>query len=448
MENKNKKCSSKSHKEINATCYCFNCKIYMCNKCNKLHSELFDNHTSYNLDKEINESFTGFCTEDTHSMKLKYYCKNHNKLCCAACIAKIQDKENGQHKNCDVCNIDVIIDEKKAILEENIKYLENISNDLEQLINDIKLKYEKINVNKEELKLKIQNTFTNIRIVLNEREDELLYEIDKFFNNNCKNEDIIKENEKLPNKIKISLEKGKMIINNWNEKNILSNINDCFVIENNVETIKKLNNKIRKDYSNLKLDIALISDEKDLNNLLENIKSIIKIHIDDYKYIFKQCPKDAKKNKKYIISGENNNIITKIGSFGWMGAVCENEFEKSKIYKWKIKILKTKVYRIMVGVAPTIDDTNETDCNNYGWYFNCNNSKLRSGPPHNYSIDSNLGKVKDEIILIMDMKKKSLKFIINNEDKGESYNDIPTDSPIAPAVLLCDENDSVEISKC
>ena len=152
MENKNKKCSSKSHKEINATCYCFNCKIYMCNKCNKLHSELFDNHTSYNLDKEINEIFTGFCTEDTHSMKLKYYCKNHNKLCCAACIAKIQDKENGQHKNCDVCTIDVIYDEKKEKLEENIKYLENISNDLEQLINDIKLKYEKINVNKEDLK--------------------------------------------------------------------------------------------------------------------------------------------------------------------------------------------------------------------------------------------------------------------------------------------------------
>ena len=78
----------------------------------------------------------------------------------------------------------------------------------------MKLKfYLKKNENKEELKLNIQNIFTKIRNELNKREDELLFEVDKKFNDIFGNEDIIKESEKLPNKIKISLEKGKKIDN-------------------------------------------------------------------------------------------------------------------------------------------------------------------------------------------------------------------------------------------
>ena len=48
----------------------------------------------------------------------------------------------------------------------------------------------------------------------------------------------------------------------------------------------------------------------------------------------------------------------------------------------------------------------------------------------------------------MDMKKGTLKFIINNEDKGESYTNIPLDKPLTPAVLLKDTNDSVSIYEC
>ena len=46
-----------------------------------------------------------------------------------------------------------------------------------------------------------------------------------------------KESEKLPNKIKASLTKGKSIINNeWDENNnkLNSFINDCIYIENNL----------------------------------------------------------------------------------------------------------------------------------------------------------------------------------------------------------------------
>ena len=48
----------------------------------------------------------------------------------------------------------------------------------------------------------------------------------------------------------------------------------------------------------------------------------------------------------------------------------------------------------------------------------------------------------------MNLEKGTLKFIINNEDKGESYTNIPVDKPLFPAVCLYDINDSVEIIGC
>ena len=132
----------------------------------------------------------------------------------------------------------------------------------------------------------------------------------------------------------------------------------------------------------------------------------------------------------------------------WVGITCEPKFKELREYKWKIKILKTQTKYIMVGVAPIDYDINKYDWN-YGWYFYCYNSCLYSGPPYNYSAKgTNLSGVKDEVIIVMNMSKRTLKFIINNEDKGESYSDIPIEKPIVPNVILYDVNDSVEISEC
>ncbi len=82
-ENTKKKCSFKEHSEVDAEIYCQDCKIYMCNKCQSHHSQLFNSHHSYSLDKK-DVIFTGMCKEKNHSMTLDYFCKNHNQLCCAA----------------------------------------------------------------------------------------------------------------------------------------------------------------------------------------------------------------------------------------------------------------------------------------------------------------------------------------------------------------------------
>ena len=96
--------------------------------------------------------------------------------------SRLQKKGIGQHKDCNVCLIEEIKDEKKNKIKSNIKYLEEISNSLNDSINKLKIILEKIIKNKEELKLNIQNTFTKIRNALNNREDELLLEVDKKFN--------------------------------------------------------------------------------------------------------------------------------------------------------------------------------------------------------------------------------------------------------------------------
>ena len=96
------KCSLEEHKKINAIKYCPECKIYMCNKCDNMHKTLLKYHQPYILNKE-EEIFTGICKEKNHQNKLEYFCKNHNQLCCVSCLCKLNEKGEGQHKDCDVC---------------------------------------------------------------------------------------------------------------------------------------------------------------------------------------------------------------------------------------------------------------------------------------------------------------------------------------------------------
>jgi len=276
MDNQ-KKCSVKDHSKINAISYCQKCEVYMCNKCNKFHSDLLSNHLDFVINENINEIFSEICTEEKNHYKLNYFCKTHNKLCCISCIAKIKGKGIGQHKDCEVFFIEEIKDEKKNKLKENIKYLEELSKSLELSINEIKKLFDEINENKEQMKIKIQKIFTNIRNILNNREDELLIEIDKEFDDLYGNDYIIRKGEKLPVKIKKSIEKGKIIENDWNDKKLISLINDCIVIENNIDEINTINENIAKCKNNNKIKINLDFNDEEINQLTEKIKNIGRI---------------------------------------------------------------------------------------------------------------------------------------------------------------------------
>ena len=72
-----------------------------------------------------------------------------------------------------------------------MKCLEELEKKFEESIETLKKEFQKIENDKEQLNLEIQNTFTKIRTVLNDREDELLFEVDNLYNTNYINEDII-----------------------------------------------------------------------------------------------------------------------------------------------------------------------------------------------------------------------------------------------------------------
>ena len=274
MENEIKKCSQKNHNKYIAIIHCQTCKLYMCEKCSIFHSGLFEDHKIANINVDENKIFTGICKEKKHNDELEYYCKDHNTLCCAACISKIKSKGNGNHTDCQICNIEDIENEKKNKLKENIIYLEELSKTLEDSIKDLKNIFEKIEKNKEDLKLEIQKIFTKIRSTLNEREDQLLTEIDNKFDELYFNEKFIKNSEKLPKKVKASLENGKLTENDWEENNNNLNylINNCINIERNLLDINNIKEKINK-YNSLNVDIKFYLGSEN-NDIYEKIKKL------------------------------------------------------------------------------------------------------------------------------------------------------------------------------
>ena len=124
--------------------------------------------------------------------KLKFFCKTHNQLCCSICISKIKTDEIGNHKDCEVCKIEDVKSEKMSKLKENINKLEELSKDLQESIDKLKIVFTTINESKETIKNDIQKVFTKLRNELNNREDEILLEVENKYNELYSTQDIIK----------------------------------------------------------------------------------------------------------------------------------------------------------------------------------------------------------------------------------------------------------------
>lgn len=291
----------------------------------------------------------------------------------------------------------------------------------------------------------IQKVFSQLRNKINEREDELLSHVDKKFNKLYFKEELIKDSEILPNKIKTFLEKCRNINNEWNDDKLISLVNDCINIENTVKDIKALNNKVKR-YSSINYKIDFLPKKGEIYYFSQKIKNFGKISHKIFKYSFRECPINIDENKRYEVQGINQNIIIKKGKNSWTGILCQNELKKNKFHVWKIEPL-CNIKNIMVGVAPSDFEINYSSYQDCGWYFCCCCNGLFSGAPHNYknkktSINFIDG---DDIIMIMDTQKGILKCIIGDNDEELLYNNIPLDKPLFPAIFLRDKNDSIEI---
>ena len=437
----NIKCSLEEHNKMKPIMYCIECKIYMCNKCLNFHTSLFKNHHTYNLDKNKDEIFTGICQENNHDNKLEYFCNTHNKLCCCACTTKIKKNGKGEHNNCDISLIEDIENIKKNNLIENFKLLEELSINLEESINKLKLIIENISKNKEELKLNIQNHFTKIKNALNEREDELLLNVDKLFNEIYFNEDFIKNNEKLTKKIKISLEKGKQIKDEWNKNNLPSLINDCINIENNIKEINILKENLNKTID-MKTKIQFITDEEELLfNTIKNYGNIYKNDNEKYKFIFKN-------GQNYEVSNKGK-IATKKGTDGYNCTIIgDKEIPKNKINSWKFKINSEIKNTLIIGIGPNNPD------NIFEFYQNCwsldiNSMKLILKSLNYSNYVNNKNKIivkKDDVIKVeVDRINNTLSFSINDINCGIAASNIPQNDILYPVVMPYSVESSIEI---
>ena len=172
---------------------------------------------------------------------------------------------------------------------------------------------------------------------------------------------------------------------------------------------------------------------------------------------WKECPDNVEKKRKYSVDEDNSRIATFIGYYDYCTIIGNTPLPLNKVTSWSIKILNSKDNdgnSIFIGVAPSeIDQNEDRNFEKCGWYFNCYNSALFSGPPHKYS-GKEYGPRKrngqyvhtgDSVGVVMDTAKGELSFVLNGVNLGVAYEGIPLDKPLVPCVLLYWEDDSVEL---
>ena len=132
------KCSSKIHQDINANSYCQECRLYMCEKCQNMHQELY-NHNQLIINEKQNEFFKGICCFKCVYEQLH---KGHK-------LVELNDKESLKKQD---LTIEKALEEFNSIFEK----VSNLKNKIESEI---------VNINTVSYKY-IRNTSTNINFNL------------------------------------------------------------------------------------------------------------------------------------------------------------------------------------------------------------------------------------------------------------------------------------------
>ena len=185
---------------------------------------------------------------------------------------------------------------------------------------------------------------------------------------------------------------------------------------------------------------------------------------------WKECPEGVAADMRYVVNTNGSRAVMKVGSGSWSSyctVVGDAVLPQNTVVSWSIRVLKAKENYsfIFVGVAPS--DVSQSEEENYakcGWYLDCYDLRLYSGPPHSYSYEKyalnyKCGSSNDEnrkggegcvrtgdiIGVVMDTTKGELSFTLNKVSFGVAYEGIPLDKPLVPCVLLFWVYDTIEL---
>ena len=296
---------------------------------------------------------------------------------------------------------------------------------------------DKENKNFLELSNKIKEVFEKLRDCINEREKNLLNNLDKimnkkkqidFINKMINDLNKIKENY---NKNKLDLEENNLIKMDRNISNLSNTIEDIGDCKKDLE----INNKYK-----------FIYEENTFNDILNKIKNLGELkNLSDN--LFKW-----KKGQNYTLSG-NDLIATKTngGSNHNCNILGDFILPKNQINKWKIKLKKYSItsydWNIIVGVGPSNLNQNENNLYNKTWTFICGSSNIsiKSGSPTIYKGNKKL-KEGDIVEVIMNNITGELSFSVNDINYGVACK-IPLNIDLSPFVCLYVQGDSVELLK-
>ena len=175
------------------------------------------------------------------------------------------------------------------------------------------------------------------------------------------------------------------------------------------------------------------------------------------KMAWRICPDKIDSGKAYRVSGSPyaRNVL-KMNGNKLCAVLGSNPLPPNSVSVWGIHIAASKkddCSAVCIGVAPSGIDL--ADSKNYlknGWYLNCFNFTLCSGPPQNISFDKfgetrkkgEYLKIGDVILCEMDMKKGTLSFITGGVQKV-AFEGIPKNKPLVPIVSFFLDGDSFDL---
>ena len=250
---------------------------------------------------------------------------------------------------------------------------------------------------------------------MNNREDALLLEVDKKYDEIYFNENIIKETKNLPNKIKLSLEKGNKIEKEYDDNKLSLFINNCINIENNIKKLNTLKTKIEKCKELVNIKINFIEENsEEVKTLMQSINKFGYLNSNYLKEIDNSWTTEIINCKSYLYTlKENNYLAEKTKQTEYMYLI------KSKFQFKKDKLYKLEFFPNYIGGDFDIGFADYSQSSKLSWLrdmFNCvgltnvglyingsliNNLNLENGKKYEFIIDISKG----TFILNIDEKK-------------------------------------------
>ena len=144
----------------------------------------------------------------------------------------------------------------------------------------------------------------------------------------------------MPNKIKLTLEKGKYVDIHWEDidkDKLNSLIYYSICIENNIKEINLIDLNMKESSSNIYLEIKFSPEEVEVNKFIENIKKFGNILQNDNKLKLEKI-EEENKNKKIeeIVQMFDEEFATSafLGEDEFREKIIELNYNEEKIREW------------------------------------------------------------------------------------------------------------------